>query len=148
METVLRLQLALNVHNLDEAVVFYSKFFGARPHKIRPGYANFAIETPPLKLVLFENPEADERLNHLGVEVFSQAEVDAARKRFADSGILDAEEDGTVCCHARQNKIWANDGQGLKWEWYRVTDDAPEQASGQAGCCAGAANTGQVVCCT
>jgi catechol 2,3-dioxygenase-like lactoylglutathione lyase family enzyme len=134
----MRLQLALNVRNLDEAIDFYGKFFNARPHKIRKGYANFAIDSPPLKLVLFENPNAAERLNHLGVEVFEQAAVDEAQRRFGESGILDAVETETVCCHAAQNKIWAREPQGLKWEWYRITDDNPVRQSKQSACCAGA----------
>ncbi len=94
----MRLHLALNVRNLDESLDFYSKFFNAKPHKVRKGYANFAIDSPPLKLVLFENADASERLNHLGVEVFAPAEVEAARGRFAASGILDATEDAVLCC--------------------------------------------------
>jgi hypothetical protein len=128
----MRLQLALNVRNLNEAIDFYGKFFNAKPHKIRKGYANFAIESPPLKLVLFENPKAAERLNHLGVEVFEQAEVDRAQERFTETRILDAVEEETVCCHAAQNKIWAQEPQGLKWEWYRITDDNPLSAEHRA----------------
>jgi hypothetical protein len=128
----MRLQLALNVRNLDEAIDFYGKFFNAKPHKIRKGYANFAIDSPPLKLVLFENPKAAERLNHLGVEVFEQVEVDQAQQRFSESRILDSVEDETVCCHAAQNKIWAQEPQGLKWEWYRITDDNPPSAEHRA----------------
>ena len=138
----MRLQLALNVRNLDEAIDFYGKFFNAKPHKIRKGYANFAIESPPLKLVLFENPKAAERLNHLGVEVFEQAEVDRAQERFTETRILDSVEEETVCCHAAQNKIWAQEPQGLKWEWYRITDDNPPSAEHrlktvESSCCAG-----------
>lgn len=144
----MRLQLALNVRNLQEAIDFYGKFFNARPHKIRKGYANFAIDSPPLKLVLFENPDAPERLNHLGVEVFDQAEVERAQRRFGDNGILDAVEEETVCCHATQNKIWAREPQGLKWEWYRITDDNPAQAAAQNACCVGEnAPAKQGVCC-
>lgn len=143
----MRLQLALNVRNLDEAIGFYSKFFNAQPRKVRKGYANFAIDSPPLKLVLFENPGAAERLNHLGVEVFTPAEVEAGRQRFAAAGILDAVEDGVVCCHATQDKIWANEPQGLQWEWYRVTDDNPARQGDQSTCCAGTAQDEKVVCC-
>jgi catechol 2,3-dioxygenase-like lactoylglutathione lyase family enzyme len=139
----MRLQLALNVRNLDEAIDFYGKFFNAKPHKIREGYANFAIESPPLKLVLFENPQAAERLNHLGVEVFTQPEVNHAQRRFEENRILDSVETETLCCHAAQNKIWAQEPQGLKWEWYRITDDNPASAEhrlktgDQSACCAG-----------
>ena len=84
----MRLQLALNVRDLKEAVEYYSKLFAVKPHKLRDGYANFAIDTPPLKLVLFENPEAEERLNHLGVEVFDEAEIASATERFEAAGIM------------------------------------------------------------
>ena len=85
----MRLQLALNVHNINEAVAYYGKLFDAEPHKRRPGYANFALSQPPLKLVLFENPDADQRLNHLGVEVFESGDVEKAARRLAEAGLLD-----------------------------------------------------------
>ncbi len=122
----MRIQLALNVRDIDEAVGFYSKLFDVEPAKRRPGYANFAIEEPPLKLVLFENPEAEERLNHLGVEVFSSEEVEAATERLRRAGMADLVEDETTCCHAVQDKVWAAEPQGLRWEWYRVLADVPE----------------------
>ncbi len=120
----MRLQLALNVRDLDEAVEFYSKLFDTPVHKRKPGYANFAIEQPPLKLVLFENPDADERLNHLGVEVFDDANVHAATDRLKEAGLADSVEDHQTCCFATQNKVWSIDPEGLRWEWYRVIEDA------------------------
>jgi catechol 2,3-dioxygenase-like lactoylglutathione lyase family enzyme len=145
---IMRLQLALNVDNLDEAVSYYSKLFNAEPHKRRPGYANFAIEQPPLKLVLFENPDAAEQLNHLGVEIFDAGQVDAAAQRLAAAGILDQIQHHETCCHATQDKVWSREPQGLSWEWYRITDDdpAPAAADAAATCC----DTGQPVnkvCC-
>jgi catechol 2,3-dioxygenase-like lactoylglutathione lyase family enzyme len=122
----MRLQLALNVRDIDEAVAYYSKLFHAEPHKRRPGYANFALNTPPLKLVLFENPDADERLNHLGVEVFEPEQIDDAKQIMTDAGVLDVVEQETVCCHATQDKLWSHEPQGLRWEWYRITDDNPD----------------------
>ncbi len=119
-----RVQLALNVRDLEEAIGYYSELFGVEPHKRESGYANFAIDEPPLKLVLFENPDAAERLNHLGVEVFQQAEVDAATERFRRAGIAGAEAKEETCCFATQNKIWSRDPQGLRWEWYRVLEDS------------------------
>ena len=124
----MRLQLALNVRDIDEAVSYYSKLFDTPPHKRRPGYANFAIDRPPLKLVLFEKPGAAERLNHLGVEVFDDADVDLAAKRLSSEGILDRVQAETVCCHATQNKIWSNEPEGLSWEWYRILDEDPSAA--------------------
>ncbi len=112
----MRVQLALNVVDLDAAVAFYSKLFGVKVNKRRPGYANFAIEQPPLKLVLFENPDADERLNHLGVEVFDDADVHAASDRLKAAGLVDSVEDEQTCCYASQNKVWALDPQGMRWE--------------------------------
>lgn len=126
----MRVQLALNVKNLDEAVEFYSKLFNVEVHKRKPGYANFAIEEPPLKLVLFENPDADERLNHLGVEVFDDADVRAATDRLKAAGLVDSVEDEKTCCYAAQNKVWALDPQGMRWEYYRVLEDAENFGSG------------------
>ena len=120
----MRLQLALNVRDIDEAVTFYSKMFGAEPNKRKPGYANFAIEQPPLKLVLFEDPDADERLNHLGVEVFEDADVTAATERLRASGLDHLIEDETTCCYAKADKVWAQEPQGLKWEFYKVLEDS------------------------
>ena len=101
-----RLQLALNVNDIDEAVTFYTKLFGAEPAKRRPGYANFAISEPPLKLVLLENPGQGGSLNHLGVEVTDTATVDAEQTRLAVSGLASKDEHGTTCCYAKQDKFW------------------------------------------
>jgi catechol 2,3-dioxygenase-like lactoylglutathione lyase family enzyme len=119
-----RLQLALNVSNLDEAVSFYSKFFNTEPAKMRPGYANFAIAEPPLKLVLFENPGAAGTINHLGVEVFSTSEVVDATRYLAGQGFVTDVEDGTICCHALQDKVWVDGPDASRWEVYTVLADA------------------------
>jgi lactoylglutathione lyase len=119
---VSRLQLALNVPNIDDAVDFYSKLFGTGPTKRKPGYANFAIADPPLKLVLFENAGAASRLNHLGVEVFSTDEVTAAQARLTGEGVATVEENGT-CCFAEQDKVWV-DGPDGAWEIYTVLEDS------------------------
>ena len=120
----MRLQLALNVRDLEEAVAYYSQLFGVPVHKRKPGYANFAIDEPPLKLVLFENPAAGERLNHLGVEVFEDADVHAATDRLKAAGLAELVEDETTCCYATQNKVWSTDPQGMRWEFYRVLEDS------------------------
>lgn len=130
-----RVQLALNVPDLDEAIRFYSQLFNVRPHKLRDGYANFEVAEPPLKLVLFEN-ERTERLNHLGVEVSSSAIVADEIQRLESADMETEVEDGVVCCHARQDKVWARDPGGLRWEIYHVTDD---MLSGRAGSAAGPA---------
>lgn len=119
-----RLQLAINVRNLDAAIDFYSKMFGASVNKRKPGYANFAIENPPLKLVLFEVPDAAERLNHLGVEVFRDEDVHAATERLRAAGMEHLVEDEKTCCYAKQNKVWAIEPDGMRWEWYRVIEDS------------------------
>ena len=120
----MRIQLALNVRNLDAAIDFYSKLFGAPVHKRRPGYANFALASPPLKLVLFEAPDAPERLNHLGVEVFDEADVARATERVLAAGLPHEIERETTCCYATQNKVWTTDPDGARWEWYRVLEDS------------------------
>lgn len=123
----MRLQLALNVRDIDEAVAYYAKLFDAEPHKRRPGYANFAIEMPPLKLVLFENPNATERLNHLGVEILELGEIQTQSRRLHNAGILDEPEFETTCCHSTQEKMYSQEPQGLSWEWYRITNENPDQ---------------------
>ncbi len=120
----MRVQLALNVNDLEQAVAYYSKLFGALPAKRRPGYANFAIDRPPLKLVLLEVPGAPERLNHLGVEVFEQGDVDEAIARLQAAGIAGEIEVDRTCCYARQDKVWSSDPQGARWEFYRVLADS------------------------
>lgn len=120
----MRLQLALNVRDLDEAIDFYSKMFGVSPNKRKPGYANFAIDAPPLKLVLFEQPDAEDRINHLGVEVFDPADVTKATDRLRAAGLDHLVEDQTTCCYAQADKVWASEPQGLKWEWYQVLGDS------------------------
>ena len=120
----MRLQLALNVRDLDEAIEFYSKMFGAKVNKRKPRYANFAIENPPLKLVLFEVPDAPERLNHLGVEVFDEEDVGDATERLKAAGMETLVEDEQTCCYAKANKVWATEPQGIRWEWYRVVEDS------------------------
>ena len=119
-----RLQLALNVPDIDEAVDFYSKLFATEPNKRKPGYANFAIVDPPLKLVLFEKAGPADRLNHLGVEVASSDEVWAHQSRLSDRGVDSVEESGT-CCFAKQDKVWV-DGPDGAWEIYTVLEDADE----------------------
>ena len=117
-----RVQLALNVPDIDQAVAFYSKLFATEPYKRKPGYANFAIADPPLKLVLFEKAGADSRLNHLGVEVESSDEVWAHQSRLTEQGVDSLEESGT-CCFAKQDKVWV-DGPDGAWEIYAVLEDS------------------------
>ena len=117
-----RLQLALNVPDIDEAVAFYSKLFATEPNKRKPGYANFAIADPPLKLVLFEREGAESRLNHLGVEVASSDDVWAHQQRLNEQGVDSVEESGT-CCFAKQDKVWIEAPDG-GWEIYTVLADS------------------------
>ena len=117
-----RVQLALNVTDIDEAIDFYSKAFATGPAKVRRGYANFAIEEPPLKLVLIENEEGG-TLNHLGVELDDRKDVEAASRHLFDQGLSTEGELGVECCHARQDKVWATDPDGAEWEWYTVLAD-------------------------
>ena len=129
-----RVQLALNVSDLEASIAFYSAMFGVAPHKRRPGYANFAVDEPPLKLVLIEVPEADRgtgaagALNHLGVEVFSGEEVASAAERFTAAGLATFDETDTTCCYALQDKVWVHDPAGAPWEVYVVKDDDPADA--------------------
>jgi catechol 2,3-dioxygenase-like lactoylglutathione lyase family enzyme len=120
-----RVQLALNVNDIDEAVTFYTALFGTGPAKRRPGYANFAIAEPPLKLVLLENPGQGGSLNHLGVEVADTGAVEAAQTRLADAGLAAIDERDTTCCYARQDKFWVTGApNGERWEIYTVLQDS------------------------
>lgn len=119
-----RVQLALNVDDLDEAITFYSKLFGVAPAKIKPGYANFAVIEPPLKLVLMENPGNGETINHLGVEVDSSEAVHAEVVRLSGEGLSADEEIGATCCFATQDKVWVTGPGGEKWEVYTVLSDS------------------------
>jgi catechol 2,3-dioxygenase-like lactoylglutathione lyase family enzyme len=139
-----RVQLALNVSDLDEAISFYSKLFATEPAKVRPGYANFAVVDPPLKLVLIEDAnQAPGTLNHLGVEVASTDEVTAAQDRLAADGLTTALEESTSCCFAVQDKVWVDGPGGEPWEIYTVLADT-EQPSGQLR----SVEPGQSACCS
>lgn len=139
-----RVQLALNVADIDEAIVFYSKLFGAEPAKVRPGYANFAIIEPPLKLVLIEDAtQKPGSINHLGVEVETTEQVAAAKERLTAAGLATEVEDEVACCYAVQDKVWVDGPAGEPWEFYTVLADT-EMPDGQlrtnnpsgAACCA------------
>ena len=143
-----RLQLALNVDDLEASIAFYSTLFGTEPHKLRPGYANFAVAEPPLKLVLLEG-EAGEatRMDHLGVEVPSTDEVTAATNRLADAGLATRVEDNTTCCYAVQDKVWVTGPGGEPWEVYTVTGDARPDLEGETDAELSAV-AGDGTCCT
>lgn len=141
----MRLQLALNVADLDEAVDFYTRMFGVGPAKTKPGYANFAVEEPPLKLVLFGGAGESGSINHLGVETETADEVMAAEARLAAQGLETSGVDDTVCCYATKTETWVHGPDGTRWEWYVKHGDVdqPEHivvdtrtGTGSAGCCA------------
>ena len=135
-----RIQLALNVDDLDTSVAFYSSLFGTGPAKTRPGYANFAVSEPPLKLVLIENPGHGGSINHLGVEVTDTDAVDATQRRLAAAGLASVDERDTTCCYARQDKFWVEGAPDTeRWEVYTVLEDAEQMAcepGAAESCCA------------
>jgi catechol 2,3-dioxygenase-like lactoylglutathione lyase family enzyme len=134
-----RLQLALNVDDLDASIAFYTKLFGTAPAKTKPGYANFAVAEPPLKLILIENPGQGGSVNHLGVEVSDADTVDAEQTRLAEQGLASIDERGTTCCYAKQDKFWVEGApNGERWEIYTVLEDSESFGVGDAspvGCC-------------
>jgi catechol 2,3-dioxygenase-like lactoylglutathione lyase family enzyme len=152
-----RVQLALDVDDIDEAVTFYSKLFGTEPAKRRPGYANFAIVEPPLKLVLLENPGSGGSLNHLGVEVESADEVESNHARLLEAGVLAGDTANTTCCYAVQDKFWVTAPDGEQWEHYVVLADANPELEGQTatelsmvagdGACCTTDEAGATSCC-
>ena len=154
-----RIQLALNVDNLEESIGFYTKLFGTEPAKIRPGYANFAVAEPPLKLVLLEHPGQGGSINHLGVEVPDVDTVDAEQTRLAEQGLASIDERGTTCCYAKQDKFWVQDTPNdERWEIYTVLADSQTfrgDQDEQPSCCgpqseqdgADVASAGASACC-
>ncbi len=136
-----RIQLALNVDNLEQAVAFYSRLFGSEPAKRRPGYANFAVADPPVKLVLMESPGQGGSLNHLGIEVEDVDSVDSEQARLAGQGLASIDERGTTCCYAKQDKFWVQGApNGERWEVYTVLGDSETFRDADAdteGCCGG-----------
>jgi catechol 2,3-dioxygenase-like lactoylglutathione lyase family enzyme len=137
----MRLQLALNVDDLDAAIDFYAKMFDTPPAKVRDGYANFAIENPPLKLVLFAGAGPAGSINHLGVEVETASQVTGAEARLTDSGIDTTGVDDTVCCYAEKTETWVEAPDGNRWEWYVKRADADQldhlvvNSSNESTCC-------------
>ena len=148
-----RLQLALNVDDLAESISFYSRLFGTEPAKVKPGYANFAVAEPPLKLILIENAGHGGSVNHLGVEVLDTDTVDAEQRRLAEVGLASVDERDTTCCYARQDKFWVEGApNGEHWEVYTVLEDTlvfgtnfdPTRESGATE--SGATESGAVCC--
>jgi catechol 2,3-dioxygenase-like lactoylglutathione lyase family enzyme len=141
-----RVQLALNVDDLQESVAFYRRLFGTEPAKVKPGYANFAVAEPPLKLILIENPGQGGSLNHLGVEVADTDVVDAEQRRLAEAGLASTDERDTTCCYARQDKFWVEDApNGERWEVYAVLQDSATFGTA-AGMPAAEGQSGAVCC--
>jgi catechol 2,3-dioxygenase-like lactoylglutathione lyase family enzyme len=154
-----RVQLALRVADLDASIDFYSRLFDTAPAKRRPGYANFAVDEPPLKLVLLEGQPGEEtRMDHLGVEVETTDVVQAAHHRLADAGLATRSEDDTTCCYAVQDKVWVTGPGNEPWEVYTVKADArPDlegrtelalsDVAGDGSCCTDAQNSRAAACC-
>ena len=146
-----RIQLALNVDDLDASIAFYTGLFGTAPAKTRPGYANFAVAEPPLKLVLIENPGQGGSVNHLGVEVADTTSVENTQARLATEGLASTDERDTTCCYARQDKFWVEGApDGERWEVYTVLEDSETFSGKDEACCtadAAPGSTEAAACC-
>ena len=141
-----RFQLALRVSDLEGSIAFYSKLFNTEPAKRRPGYANFAIDDPALKLVLIEGPtDQPTVMDHLGVEVFGTDEVNAATRRLTDAGLVTLTEDDTTCCYALQDKVWVHGPGHEPWEVYIVKADADLLAKQSDSACCGSGSEDSMV---
>jgi catechol 2,3-dioxygenase-like lactoylglutathione lyase family enzyme len=145
-----RLQLALDVDDLEQSIAFYRRLFGTEPAKVRPGYANFAVAEPPLKLVLIENPGRGGSINHLGVEVEDVEEVDTMQTRLAAEGLASVDERGTTCCYALQDKFWVEGApNGESWEIYTVLADSQTYGAEDGSTCCGEETTATgAACCS
>ena len=144
-----RVQLAINVTDLDKSLEFYSRLFKTAPAKVKPGYANFAIADPPLKLVLFEGQEGAS-LNHLGVEVESAEEVASAEGRLRTAGVETTGVENTTCCYADKTETWMVDPDGARWEWYVKSGDADQlhKTGGDPQCCDTPSDGIRPTCCS
>ncbi len=143
----MRFQLALNVKDLDQAIDYYSKLFGVEVNKRKPGYANFAVDNPPLKLVLFEQPDAQQKINHVGFEVETTAEVEETIDRIEPHGLVSQIIMDETCCYAEKSTVYSHDPEGLMWEFYKLRGDsepfgagtketpAPERSGPEVTCC-------------
>ncbi|SDQ95825.1 MULTISPECIES: ArsI/CadI family heavy metal resistance metalloenzyme [Tsukamurella] len=149
-----RVQLALNVDDLEQSITFYTKLFGTGPAKVKPGYANFAVADPALKLVLLENPGQGGSINHLGVEVDSSEKVHSEIARLTDEQLFTEEEIGATCCFATQDKVWVTAPDAERWEVYTVLADAetfngePSAAEPTVAPAGGVARIAPTACCT
>jgi catechol 2,3-dioxygenase-like lactoylglutathione lyase family enzyme len=135
MQGVLKPHLSLDVSDLEASLSFYGRLFGAEPLKRRPGYAKFDLAAPALNLALVEHPPTGRNVNHFGVQLDSAAAVEAAQERLRSAGLLDLVEEGTVCCYAKQDKVWAVDPDGNRWEFFVVLEDADRMKSEGGACC-------------
>ncbi|MBI3129905.1 MAG: VOC family protein [Acidobacteria bacterium] len=139
MNGILKPHISLNVSNLEASVAFYARFFHTLPLKRRPGYAKFDLHEPALNLALVEAPPTGVNVNHFGVQVASSKEVETARQRLEQIGLLDLVETGTTCCFAKQDKVWAVDPDGNRWEIFTVLEDAEVMRGEAFACCVGSA---------
>ena len=135
MQGVLKPHLSLDVTDLEASLSFYGRLFGAEPLKRRPGYAKFDLVSPALNLALVEHAPSGRNVNHFGVQVDSSSAVEAAKRRLQSEGLLDLVEEGTTCCYAKQDKVWAVDPDGNRWEFFVVLEDADRMKSGGGACC-------------
>lgn len=139
MQGSLKPHLSLDVSDLEASLAFYTRFFGAEPAKRRPGYAKFDLREPALNLALVEHAPQGRNVNHFGIQVESSSDVAAAQARLEASGLLDRVEEGTTCCYARQDKVWAVDPDGNRWEVFVVLEDADRMRADDGSCCVDAA---------
>ena len=135
MQGVLKPHLSLDVSDLEASTAFYGKLFGAEPLKRRPGYTKFDLASPALNLALVEHPPTGRNVNHFGIQVDSSDAVAAAQRRLQETGLLDLVEEGTTCCYAKQDKVWAVDPDGNRWEFFAVLEDADRMKAEDGACC-------------
>ena len=139
MQGVLKPHLSLDVRDLEASLAFYGRLFAAEPLKRKPGYAKFDLASPALNLALVEHAPSGRNVNHFGVQVDSSEAVEAAKAHLRAAGLLDLVEEGTVCCYAKQDKVWAVDPDGNRWEFFAVLEDADRMKADGGACCVDAA---------
>jgi catechol 2,3-dioxygenase-like lactoylglutathione lyase family enzyme len=137
-----KVHVHMTVSNLEKSRAFYETFFGVTPVKVKPGYVKFLPAFGPLNLALSEGTPASPggHVDHMGIQVPSQAIVVREMERVKAAGLAVREEFSVDCCHANQDKFWVQDPDGVDWEVYVLNHDLEDESPVASACaCAPAA---------
>ncbi|EIF35220.1 hypothetical protein BCh11DRAFT_03033 [Burkholderia sp. Ch1-1] len=136
-----RMHIHVSVENLGESIRFYRAMFGnAEPTVIKSDYCKWELTNPAVNFAISQR-EAKPGVDHLGIQVETDAELVEMNARFTAAELPVQAQTGTTCCYARSDKAWTTDPQGVAWETFRTLEAAPvyghsrEQSQPSAACC-------------